>query len=186
MNTRKPENAPFLSQGQKIGQIKDFWAWSYSNLQSNIIRSMYAEYVVAMALGIADGTREEWNAYDLDFGNIKVEIKASAYIQAWAQRQHSKPVFSIAPAISRGDAVTGMDKEVKRRADVYVFCLHTCKDTDCLNPLDLDQWDFYVVPTRVFDVKMPNQKMLSLNVLQKLAAAVKFQDIKSAVVNAVA
>lgn len=172
-------------QSKKVSDIGDFWSWAYSDLQSNIIRSIFAEYIVALALGITDKVREEWNPYDLQFCNIRVEVKAAAYVQSWNQGKLSNPVFSIAPAISRGDGVSGIDNTIKRRSDVYVFCLHNCKEKNLCNPLNLDQWDFYCVPTKYFNDNMPYQKTLSLAKLVTIARPIKFSDIKTAIIEAV-
>ncbi|MEC4572858.1 hypothetical protein [Streptomyces virginiae] len=44
------------------------------------------------------------------------------------------------------------DPERLRRSDVYVFCLLEHLDKPTLDPLDLSQWAFHVLPTRVLDV----------------------------------
>jgi hypothetical protein len=58
--------------------------------------------------------------------------------------------------------------ERKRQADVYVFCLLAHKDKPTLDPLDLAQWEFYVLPSKVLDDKLPTQKTLSLAGLLRL------------------
>ena len=51
------------------------------------MRGVVAEYLVAQALGVAGGVREEWAPYDVDApGGIRVEVKSAAYIQSWNQR----------------------------------------------------------------------------------------------------
>src|SRR5687767_5377816 len=42
-----------------------FWQWAASDLVSNALRGRLAEFLVAQAMGIADGVRTEWDAYDL-------------------------------------------------------------------------------------------------------------------------
>ena len=46
--------------------VLDFWRWSASDLLSNTMRGIVAEYIVAKALGLTDQPREEWRAYDLE------------------------------------------------------------------------------------------------------------------------
>ena len=41
------------------GILLDFWQWPGSDLLSNTFRGAYAEYLVALAVGSADGVREE-------------------------------------------------------------------------------------------------------------------------------
>lgn len=62
-----------------------FWRWSASDLVSNTMRGVLAEYIVALAMGIdtEEGVRREWDAYGLVLGDgTKVEVKSAAYIQS--------------------------------------------------------------------------------------------------------
>lgn len=149
--------------------LLDFWRWASSDLLSNATRGVLAEYIVGLALGCADGTRREWDAADLltDAGT-RVEVKSAAYLQTWTQAALSKISFGIQP--TRGwDAVTNTVAEDRRRqADVYVFALlqHRLKTT--VDPLDLDQWAFYVLPTKTLDERAPEQRSISLSGLLAL------------------
>ena len=42
------------------------------------------------------------------------------------------------------------------------------KDKDTVNPLDLTQWDFYILDTEVLNKKLPTQKTITLSSLLKL------------------
>ena len=46
------------------------------------------------------------------------------------------------------------------------FCSYTIQDT--IDPLDMDEWDFYILPTSVLDDKVGDQKQIGLNSLMKL------------------
>lgn len=48
--------------GETLG---DFWAWGYSNILTNNLRGVVAEFLVATALGETGGTRTEWDAFDV-------------------------------------------------------------------------------------------------------------------------
>lgn len=51
---------------------------------------MLAEFLVAEALGAATRPRSEWDAYDVVTPDgIRVEVKSSAYVQAWAPARPS-------------------------------------------------------------------------------------------------
>jgi hypothetical protein len=49
-----------------------------------------------------------------------------------------------------------------------VFCLLHHDDRNTLDPLDLHQWTFHVLSTRVLDQRMPQQKTISLSALRAL------------------
>ncbi|MEU6825581.1 hypothetical protein ABZ921_33630 [Streptomyces atriruber] len=168
--TRRSADEPIRAEGETVGRLGDFWSWACSDLANNAMRGVLAEYVVATALGAATGTRTEWDTVDIRTPEQwRVEVKSAAYLQSWAQTRLSNITFSIRPATG-WDATTGATStEVLRRSDVYVFCLLHHQDKPTLDPLDLDQWTFYVLPTRVLDERLPTQKSLSLSGLKRLA-----------------
>lgn len=140
------ERFTFDDQALSVNLLS-FWQWSTSDLLGNTMRGCLAEYIVAMALGISSGVRNDWEAYDLKFNGWKIEVKASGYLQTWPQKRLSRPVFSIRSARS-WDPVTGQwSNEVRRHSDLYVFCLHHHKDKTTVNPSNLAQWTFYILPT---------------------------------------
>ncbi|MBC9714342.1 hypothetical protein H9Y04_17415 [Streptomyces sp. TRM66268-LWL] len=167
---RRSGSEPIRAKGETMGRLSEFWSWACSDLANNTMRGVLAEYRVAMALGAATGTRTEWDTVDIRTPEQwRVEVKSAAYLQSWAQSQLSEISFSIASA-SGWDAQTGTSSaDVLRRSDVYVFCLLHHQDKQTLDPLDLDQWTFYVLPTRVLDERCPSQKTIRLSSLQSLA-----------------
>ncbi|MEW1776452.1 hypothetical protein [Streptomyces sp. NPDC086777] len=164
--TRRSSSEPIRAGGETVGRLGDLWSWACSDLANNTMRGVLAEYLVATALGAAIGTRTEWDTVDIRTPEKwRVEVKSAAYLQSWAQPRPSKIEFSIAPA-SGWDAQTGVTSaEVMRRSDVYVFCLLHHQDKQTLDPLDLDQWTFYVLPTRVLDERCPTQRSIRLSSL---------------------
>ena len=65
--TRKKGSESFTSNGQPLEtKLIDFWRWSVSDLVSNATRGRLAEFIVASALDITDGVRNEWDAFDLE------------------------------------------------------------------------------------------------------------------------
>ncbi|MFI1307624.1 hypothetical protein [Streptomyces sioyaensis] len=167
---RRSGSEPIRTRGETVGRLDEFWSWACSDLANNTMRGVLAEYLVATALGAATGTRSEWDTVDIRTpDDLRVEVKSAAYLQSWAQPQLSKISFSIAPA-SGWDAQTGKTStDVLRRSDVYVFCLLHHQGKQTLDPLDLDQWTFYVLPTRVLDERCPSQKTIRLSPLQRLS-----------------
>ncbi len=157
------------ADGRTVGKLADFWSWACSDLANNTMRGVLAEYLVATALGAATGTRTEWDAVDIRTPqNWRIEVKSTAYLQSWAQSQTSRVSFGIAPA-SGWDAQTDITSaDVLRSADVYVFCLLHHREKQTLDPLNLDQWTFYVLPTHVLDKRCRLQKTITLASLESL------------------
>ena len=48
-----------------ISTLQDFCSWAYSDLISNTERGVFAEFLVACALGINHKTRISWDPFDL-------------------------------------------------------------------------------------------------------------------------
>src|SRR5687768_9439970 len=104
--------------------VLDFWRWSSSDLASNALRGMYAEYLVACALDVAHGLRTEWAAYDLQTPDgLKIEVKSAAYLQSWSQARLSAISFGIQPTRGWDPQSNLTTAEIRRQADVYVFAL---------------------------------------------------------------
>jgi len=119
--------------------IGEFWQWFASDLTNNVIRGALAEFIVASALNVADGVREVWSPFDLlTKENIKIEVKSAAYLQTWFQKAYSAISFDIGQSRAYDSVTNQSETEVKRQADIYVFCLLHFKDKTNLNPMDLD------------------------------------------------
>ena len=184
---RKTGHERFRNGGSECDfDLLDFWRWSVSDLVSNTWRGVVAEYIVARALGVADGARNDWAAYDLEtVDGMKVEVKSAAYVQSWKQDRHSDIQFGV-PKRRAWDAETGiLGTEARRHADIYVFALLHHKDRQSIDPMDLSQWEFYVVPTKALDERERSQHSITLGSLQKLAnKAVTYDELHAAVTKA--
>ncbi len=158
--------------------VLDFWRWSAADFLSNTLRGRLAEFIVAKALGVDLGHRVEWDFVDLRLSNgVGIEVKSSAFVQSWPQEKPSRPNFGIAPSRAFDSETNAYSKEVKRRADYYVFCLLAEKDRLKVDPLALDQWSFLVLSTAFLDRECPGQKSISLSALSKLTGSHSFKDL---------
>ena len=160
--------------------ILDFWRWSVSDILSNATRGRFAEFIVATAIGVdLKSVRDEWSAYDLITPEgIKIEVKSSAFVQSWNQKAQSKILYSIRSA-KFWDSKTGIySTEKSRHADVYVFCLlhHEVKET--IDPLNMNQWEFYVVSTPKLK---ESSKTIGLKSLKRLAEAIAFDQLEDTI-----
>lgn len=182
---RKSGSEPFHDGGHPVGgTLLEFWQWSASDLVSNATRGVLAEYIVALALGGAwEPVRREWDAYDLKLANgTKIEVKSAAYVQAWKQARPSTIIFQVGKR-RWWDAETGMSSdEAARHADIYVFALLRHEDRDTLDPLNVAQWEFYVLPTRVLNERTRSQHSITLPSLRELSGGPRtFEQLRNAV-----
>ena len=167
--------------------LASFWQWSCSDLVSNATRGVLAEYLVAQALGVADGVREEWAAWDLTAGETRVEVKSAAYIQSWHQEELSAISFRVPKTRAWDRESNRQSDEARRHADVYVFAVLVHQDQSTLNPLDVSQWRFFVLPTARLDSRTRSQHSITLKSLRALAGEpVTFSDLEDALFAAAA
>lgn len=171
MTTPKTGAEPFHNNNVFLPKrtLLDFWRWAASDLVGNALRGILAEYIVATALDLPQSVHVEWDTFDLQTpGGLTLEIKSAAYVQAWEQKALSKITFGIAPTRAFEAATNDHTGPLQRQADVYVFCLLHHLDRATVDPLDLSQWTFYVLPTAVLEAQCPVQKSIVLASLLRM------------------
>ena len=133
------------------------------------ISSEQVMFIVAADFGVADDIRAEWDAYDLTTKcGTKVEVKSAAYLQSWFQKGPSSIGFSVSKSQFWDPATNAFSHEKRRQSDVYVFCLLQHRDITTVDPLDMSQWEFLVVPTTTLDRECGELHRLSLKRLREL------------------
>ncbi len=177
-------NAPILD-GECA--LVDFWRWAFSDLVSNEVRGVFAEFIVGHALGVLDEPRKSWNAWDLTYRDTRIEVKATGDVQAWASTgRPPRPSWSIGKRLGWDAETNTYASEPLHSAQLYVLCHWRGRDPAPLTPALLELWDFYVVPTRVLDDQYSDRSSLSMSQLRRLlevgdATASKYSTLKDAV-----
>jgi hypothetical protein len=161
----------FHLDGEPLGEkILSFWQWSSSDLLGNALRGVLAEYIVSLDVPCDSDFRDQWDAYDLVARDgTKIEVKSSSYLQSWKQKKNSAISFGIQPTFGWDAKTNTQSKALKRQADVYVFCVLSHQDKSSVDPLNLSQWDFYVLATHILDHEIPDQKTITLSSLLNLS-----------------
>jgi hypothetical protein len=186
--TRKSGHERFADGAVELSfDLLSFWRWSASDLLSNATRGILAEHIVARALGVcAESVRDEWAPYDLTTTDgVKVEVKSAAFLQSWYQERLSRVSF-VVPKTREWDASTNrLSEELARQAEVYVFALLAHQDKKTIDPMDVRQWCFYVLPTFVLDARARSQHSITLPTLGKLCdGTVAYHELSAAVARA--
>lgn len=172
---------PLITETKILGTdqtLLDFWKWGFSNILTNSLRGVFAEFLVGSALGSINQSRIEWDAFDLQYKDKKVEVKSAAYIQAWYNGTPSKISFSIGHKKVYDYETNTYSPDAARSADIYVFCLLKEMDPEMVDPLDTSQWEFYVVLTNELNTRFPNQKTIALSSLKRISDPMLFGDLK--------
>ena len=167
-STPKSGNESFIGLNQTL---LDYWRWAHSDIASNAERGKLAEFIVKCAVNAPNPCRIEWDAVDVisDHG-IRIEVKSSAYLQTWNCNKFSNIQFDIAPKKSWDSETNTYYDTIGRNSDVYVFCLFAAKDPALANPMDINQWEFYILSTNTLDRLIPLQKTITLNSLIRIGA----------------
>lgn len=183
---KKSGSERFRSEGSAADfDLLEFWQWSMSGLVDNTTRGALAEFIVARAVGASTSeARDPWATFDLETPEgVKIEVKSSSYIQSWAQSRFSRIVFSIAPSYAWNAEIGDYEGESRRHADVYVFALLAHRKQSTIDPMDLDQWEFYVLPTARLNQDFGDQKTVTLSRLKEIAPPVGFDELRAAITN---
>jgi hypothetical protein len=139
-----------------------------------------AEFLVAEQLGLTGTRRKGWDNYDLlTKSGLRVEVKASGYLQGWAQATHSRLNFGRVVGRPWDENTNEFGAEPEVRADVFVFAVQTCRDHASYDALDVGQWEFYVVPAG--RVQECGQKSVSVQWVRQHAQAIPLSQLTAAV-----
>lgn len=182
--SKKTGKEAFHNNGKPLPiSLISFWQWSSSDLVGNALRGVLAEFIIATAIECSDDIRKEWGAFDLETPEgYKIEVKSAAYIQSWSQKKLSQIQFGIRPTQNWDDLSGTYSKESIRQADIYIFCLLAHKSKDTIDPLNLEQWTFYIIATKTLNRTVPKQKTITLSKLVELTPReVKYEGIAKAV-----
>ena len=78
---------------------------------------------------------------------VRVEVKCTGYFQTWRtdDKVSQNRYYSIKPAHDK------VKNTFERQNDIYVFCLLLGNTREEANPLNLNNWEFYIVPTSVIN-----------------------------------
>ena len=187
------ENDQFVCEGEPMFSVLDFWRFGCSQLLG--MSGTIAEFLVCKALGIEKAENVNyWTAYDLSYRGKRVEVKATRFVHPWNKRISQNRVFSIAPSNNRyWSELPGQDHAtlLARQSEIYVFCLNTDQDLSNPQPLNIDCWEFYVVPTFKINAYCteygnPYQKTIRLSVVRKIAGkACHFRNLKQTIEEAI-
>ncbi|NYG54968.1 hypothetical protein [Nocardioides perillae] len=158
--------------------VRDFWAYAVRDLRSNTTRGFLAEWLVLRAVGATEH-QPDWHSFDvLTPSGLRVEVKSSAYLQSWPQKVHSTIRFGGLSAEDWSDEAARPGTRTFN-SDVYVFCLQTATRHDDYDPLDVDQWTFFVLSRMA--VEGQGRRSLGLSTLDRLTDRLTYAELAAAI-----
>ena len=181
----------FSLNGENMGfNVLDFWRFQYSNLSD--LEGRVGEFLVAMALGKDSGDNNNgWTLWDINYKGKRVEVKTTSYYKTWRKEGTYSEVrtFGIQQTYPNKDGnpntYSDNKEEVKvRNNDIYIFVINLGKTKEEADPLNLNNWRFYVVATKVINDKCGSNKTISLKKVQNLSGhkdGLMFDELKAKV-----
>ena len=149
--------------------VSDFWRFALPDVTTNNVRGWLAEYLVWRAIGVERPVRIEWDAFDVLWGDIRIEVKSSALVQRWAQRTDSKLAFTGLRGRVLDPATNDYTSEATYNADVYVLAVNLA-GREQFDQLDISQWRFAVLSRDTLEAT--GQSSMNWGRAQLLATAV--------------
>ena len=135
-------------------------------------RGILAEFLVLNALGFTSQVMNDIDEVDATLpSGLKLEVKSSAYLQRWKQSKPSVIRFSIEKKRRFDYELNDWVPEPPRRhSDIYCFALYRATDKTLADPVNLDDWCFYCVPTSAIDKQKPDGKTIGLSEIIRVFA----------------
>lgn len=188
----------FTLKGEKVGfNVLDFWRFQFSNLPD--MEGRVGEFLVAMALkkDLPDNNNG-WTYWDINYDKKRIEVKTTSYYKPYRGDGNYSEIrtFGIQKAYPNEDDSAQIYSKVKKKTekvrnnDIYVFVLNIGKTKIEADPLKLENWVFYVIPTDTINNKCGDQKTISLKKVQSLCEArnkngVRFDQLKDEIDNVI-
>lgn len=170
-------NEQFFLNGKALDlTMLDFWRFKYSNIYN--MQEYIAEFLIAKALGKNKADNDAyWTLWDIDYRGKRIEVKETSYYHPWNKdgKVSKQRGFKINKANSSYEDET-KENRFERQNDVYVFCLNRGNTAEESNPLNLDNWEFYVVPTDEINLECGDNKTISLGRLRSMGYEPKRYD----------
>ena len=190
----------FTLKGEKAGfNVLDLWRFQFSNLPD--MEGRVGEFIVAMALKKEKPDNNNgWTYWDINYREKRIEVKTTSYYKPYRGDNNYSAVrtFGIQKAHPNEDDSAQIYTNVKKQTekvrnnDVYVFVINTGKTKKDADPLKLESWEFYVIPTSVINEECGDHKSISLSKVKELSKkatgtedGLSFDKVKAAVDKAI-
>jgi len=129
-----------------VATCVELWRSSCRDFRDYTSRGVLAAFLVAKAVGYVRGKRIGWANYDVETEDgTTIEVKSSAFLQSWGQRQHSRLAFGRLKGRTFDADRNEYGEEPEVRADIFVFAVQTQQDPTVYDMLDVRHWEFWVV-----------------------------------------
>jgi hypothetical protein len=169
MTNRRTERRSLRTDETSSAYIAEFWKWGASDLASEPIPQSLAEFIVAKALGIPiSGTRSFTQAAKFTTElNCQVEVRSWSFINKKKEIEPSNLSFKI-PRINKDlPYQRSFRPGPKAHPDIYVFAMFVHNVPATADPLNPDQWLYYVISAN--SLRGAKDEVVNIRLLQEVA-----------------
>lgn len=157
--------------------MMDFWQYKFSNIYN--LQEVIAEFIIEKALGLDKSQNtDSWTLYDILYRNYRIEVKETSYYHPWNENGKISMQRTFGITMANSNYEEDGENRYERQNDIYVFCLNIGTTKETSNPMNLNNWEFYIIPTKVINDNCGNNKTISLGKVRKLTDKVTYENIK--------
>jgi len=163
--------------------LADFWTWAFSDLAGERTLDTLSEFVVGLALENLERARSG-SAMPMTYLGKRIEIRAAGWNGNLDEWSLNNIRFDISPEFAR-------EKEGKetgswrRQAECYVFCLYMQAGSNQGGPLNVGNWEFYVVERESLDERLGPKRRVKLMEVCRMTMPLCHEHLRDAVRSAV-
>ena len=128
-----------------------------------------AEYLVLKALGFSGANDSRfWSPHNVIYKGSRIEIRTAAYMKSSNDDEPS-------------------DKHIRhidiraKDCQAYLFCLLPGKTKETADPLILDNWEFYIIPTWYLELECGKNITITMSKVRRLVKKANYEDLKNSV-----
>lgn len=164
--------------------LGDFWSWAFSDLLDHDVRAAFAQFVVCLGLDRTALPRVSWTGGDLPYRGRSLRVVHLGHVAAW-DVDAPATVWQGAegerdPHWSRQrDAVVELGGE--GAADCWIVSHDPRRDPRALDPLDVAEWEFFVLPHHAVELEAGPERVLALRRMRFLAEPVDHAGLRQRV-----
>jgi len=159
--------------------LADFWTWAFSDLAGDRTLDTLSEFVVGLALENLERARSSC-APPITYLGKRIEIRAARWNGSLDEWSLNNIRFDISPEFAREKKGRDMGSW-RRQAECYVFCLFAHIGSNQGGPLNVENWEFYVVERESLDEHLGPKRRVKLLEICRMSMPLNHERLREAI-----
>jgi len=157
--------------------LADFWSWAFSDLSGERTLDTLSEFVVGLALENLERARCSGSNSMTYLGKL-IEIRAAHWNGILDEWSLNNIKFAVSPEFAGEKRGEGKGSW-RRRAECYVFCLYANAGSNQGGPLNVGNWEFYVVERESLDESLGPKKCIRLQQICRMSMPLSHEQLRN-------